>query len=76
MPKDTVIFVNNHSLNMSDELWEQPQCFRPDRFLDADGVFSKVDPKSLYCHYILKKNNFLLNIEAGPTMHRCIRKIF
>ena len=41
MPKDTVIFVNNHNLNMSEELWEQPDKYNPDRFLDTQGDFTK-----------------------------------
>merc|ERR1712008_254356 len=41
VPKDTVIFVNNHILNMSEELWEEPESFKPDRFLDPEGNFSK-----------------------------------
>ena len=41
VPKDTVIFVNNHSLNMSETLWKQPQRFSPDRFLDSQGHFTK-----------------------------------
>ena len=42
MPKDAVIFVNNHSLNMSEELWDQPDEYRPSRFLDTtSGNFTK-----------------------------------
>ena len=41
VPKDTVIFVNNHKLNMSEELWEEPESFKPERFLDSQGNFSK-----------------------------------
>lgn len=44
MPKDTVIFVNNHSLNMSEELWTShpPKDYAPQRFLHPQtGEFSK-----------------------------------
>ena len=42
VPKDAVIFVNNHSLNMSEELWDQPEEYRPSRFLDPTaGTFTK-----------------------------------
>ena len=43
VPKDAVIFVNNHSLNMSEELWEQPEEYQPSRFLTSSGTFSKPD---------------------------------
>lgn len=42
VPKDAVIFVNNHSLNMSEELWDQPEEYQPSRFLDPTaGTFTK-----------------------------------
>jgi cytochrome P450 family 307 subfamily A len=41
VPKDTVIFVNNHKLNMSPELWENPEQYDPSRFLDDRGDFFK-----------------------------------
>ncbi|XP_065351379.1 cytochrome P450 307a1-like [Cloeon dipterum] len=33
--KDTLIFLNNHELNMSDKLWEEPLKFKPERFLST-----------------------------------------
>lgn len=42
VPKDTVIFVNNHALNMSPDLWTRPEDYEPSRFLDpTSGDFSK-----------------------------------
>ena len=42
VPKDTVIFVNNHHLNTSTELWEEPEKYNPNRFLDENsGDFTK-----------------------------------
>ena len=42
VPKDTVIFVNNHCLNMSSELWTEPEAYNPQRFLDSNsGEFKK-----------------------------------
>ncbi|XP_053695184.1 cytochrome P450 307a1-like [Sabethes cyaneus] len=33
VPKDTLIFLNNYDLSMSDSLWESPEKFMPERFL-------------------------------------------
>ncbi|XP_038069232.1 cytochrome P450 1A1-like [Patiria miniata] len=42
IPKDTVIFVNLHSINQDPKLWTEPQEFNPRRFLAADG---RLDPE-------------------------------
>ncbi|XP_071454955.1 cytochrome P450 307a1-like [Hetaerina americana] len=34
--KDTLIFLNNYDLNMSPDLWEEPEAFKPERFLGKD----------------------------------------
>lgn len=31
--KDTLIFLNNYDLSMSEKLWEEPEKFQPERFL-------------------------------------------
>lgn len=35
MPKDTVIFLNNYDLHMSEKLWEDPTSFKPERFIQS-----------------------------------------
>lgn len=35
MKKDTLIFLNNYELNMSESLWSNPQKFDPTRFINA-----------------------------------------
>lgn len=40
--KDTLIFMNNYDLSMSDKLWEQPEEFKPERFIQ-NGRLSKPD---------------------------------
>ena len=43
MEKDTIVFVNNHQLNMADNLWSNPETYDPSRFLDQDETFKKPD---------------------------------
>lgn len=38
MPKDTLIFLNNYDLSMSENLWENPNEFVPERFLQNDRL--------------------------------------
>ncbi|XP_067277957.1 cytochrome P450 1B1 [Pseudorasbora parva] len=41
IPKDTVIFVNQWSLNHDPTKWNQPEVFNPQRFLEEDGMLNK-----------------------------------
>ncbi|KAM9477418.1 cytochrome P450 1B1 [Clarias gariepinus] len=41
IPKDTVVFINQWSLNHDPKKWDQPQIFNPLRFLDEDGELNK-----------------------------------
>uniref|UniRef100_A0A182SAB4 Cytochrome P450 n=1 Tax=Anopheles maculatus TaxID=74869 RepID=A0A182SAB4_9DIPT len=36
--KDTLIFLNNYDLSMSPQLWDAPESFRPERFLQQGRV--------------------------------------
>lgn len=36
--KDSLIFLNNHALSMSDELWESPTEFKPERFIQNGHI--------------------------------------
>lgn len=36
--KDSLIFLNNYGLNMSEELWEEPKAFKPERFVQNGHV--------------------------------------
>ncbi|PIK55900.1 putative cytochrome P450 1A1-like [Apostichopus japonicus] len=37
IPRDTVVFVNLHSVQHSKEVWDKPERFDPTRFLTEDG---------------------------------------
>jgi len=41
VPKDTVVFVNQWSINRDRALWSEPDAFEPQRFLHADGSLNK-----------------------------------
>ncbi|XP_076761436.1 farnesoate epoxidase-like [Xylocopa sonorina] len=41
VPKDTVVILSLKSINMDPELWEEPEKFRPERFLNDDGQLIK-----------------------------------
>jgi len=37
IPKGTVGIINLYAMHMSEKDWEEPEKFRPDRFLDNQG---------------------------------------
>ncbi|XP_053159498.1 cytochrome P450 1B1 [Hemicordylus capensis] len=41
IPKDTVVFVNQWSVNHDPVKWPAPEDFNPARFLDENGLFNK-----------------------------------
>lgn len=41
VPKGTMVFVNNYELNLGEEYWTDPELFKPERFLNADGAVVK-----------------------------------
>ncbi|KAJ3613775.1 hypothetical protein NHX12_020021 [Muraenolepis orangiensis] len=41
IPQDTVVFVNQASVNHDPLKWKEPGVFQPARFLDADGALDK-----------------------------------
>ncbi|XP_050423937.1 cytochrome P450 307a1-like [Adelges cooleyi] len=43
IPKGTTVFVNNYDLNMSPELWENPEHYDPERFINEEGRLEKPD---------------------------------
>ncbi|XP_077997231.1 cytochrome P450 2B4-like [Glandiceps talaboti] len=43
IPKDTMIWPNIWSALRDPELWENPEQFNPERFIDSEGKFSRPD---------------------------------
>lgn len=43
VPEKTLIFLNNYETNMSTDLWDQPELFKPERFLNEQGNLFKPD---------------------------------
>uniref|UniRef100_A0A8C5NB82 Cytochrome P450, family 1, subfamily C, polypeptide 1 n=1 Tax=Gouania willdenowi TaxID=441366 RepID=A0A8C5NB82_GOUWI len=41
IPKDTVVFINQWSVNHDPQKWKDPQLFDPTRFLDENGAINK-----------------------------------
>ncbi|XP_035519870.1 cytochrome P450 1B1 isoform X1 [Morone saxatilis] len=41
IPKNTVIFINQWSINHDPLLWSHPETFDPERFLDQNGALNK-----------------------------------
>ncbi|XP_051501860.1 cytochrome P450 1B1-like [Myxocyprinus asiaticus] len=41
IPKDTVVFINQWSVNHDPQKWQDPHIFNPSRFLDKNGALDK-----------------------------------
>lgn len=41
IPKNTVIFINQWSINHDPDVWSNPEVFDPERFLDPQGSLDK-----------------------------------
>lgn len=41
VPKNTVVFINQWSMNHNPKMWDNPDTFNPLRFLTADGALNK-----------------------------------
>ncbi|XP_062592220.1 cytochrome P450 2J4-like [Saccostrea cucullata] len=43
IPKDTIIIANLYSAHIDEKYWEEPQKFKPERFLNEDGSLRRRD---------------------------------
>nr|ACJ71248.1 cytochrome P450 family 1 subfamily D polypeptide 1 [Danio rerio] len=41
IPKDTCVFINQYQVNHDIEIWDDPESFRPERFLTLSGHLNK-----------------------------------
>nr|AKH45318.1 cytochrome P450 [Anopheles sinensis] len=47
LPKDTFVLIGMDAMHNQKEYWGDPECFRPDRFLDSNGKLSLAKDASL-----------------------------
>ena len=41
IPKDTVVMISLYSIFMDEDLWGDPEVFRPERFIKEDGTINR-----------------------------------
>ena len=44
IPKGMTVMINHHKIHMSDVIWESPDVFDPNRYLDAEGNLTQTPP--------------------------------
>ncbi|XP_055026783.1 cytochrome P450 1B1 [Misgurnus anguillicaudatus] len=78
IPKDTVIFVNQWSLNHDPNKWDEPEVFNPERFLDEDGALNKDLTSNVLIFSVGKRrcigedmSKILLFLFTSLLVHQC-----
>lgn len=78
IPKDTVVFVNQWSINHDPALWSHPEVFDPQRFLDQNGALNKDMTSSVFIFSLGKRrcigeelSKLQLFLFMALTAHQC-----
>jgi 26-hydroxylase len=62
IPKNTQIVPLLHAVHMDPNLWDEPEKFKPTRFLNAEG---KVTKPEYFLPFGVGKHNFQLNKKSS-----------
>ncbi|XP_034051192.1 cytochrome P450 1B1-like [Thalassophryne amazonica] len=78
IPKDTVVFINQWSVNHDPHKWKDPHIFYPARFLDENGLLDKDATNSMMIFSAGKRRcigNQITKVEAflftAILLHQC-----
>ncbi|KAK6186251.1 hypothetical protein SNE40_008323 [Patella caerulea] len=67
IPEGTMVMINHWALHNDPDNWKDPEIFRPERLLDADG---KLAPKTMsWLPFSAGRRNCLGETIARPEMH-------
>lgn len=47
IPKDTLVFFNQHAISRDENLWTEPEQFRPERFLTETGAVDRTKAENV-----------------------------
>ena len=71
IPQDATILINMWGCHYNKEFWEDPECFRPERFLDEQGNI--LPPSSEFRRHVVA---FGMGSRVCPGMHFSRGRIF
>ncbi|XP_035257048.1 cytochrome P450 1B1 [Anguilla anguilla] len=81
IPKDTVVFINQWSINHSPAKWVRPEVFDPNRFLDKSGALDKDQTSSVLIFSLGKRrcigedlSKMQLFLYTTLLIHQCLFK--
>ncbi|XP_032926667.1 cytochrome P450 1A5-like isoform X2 [Catharus ustulatus] len=68
IPKDRCVFINQWQVNHDEKLWKDPETFKPERFLSADGTkVNKEDGEKVLLFGLGKRRCIGENIARGQV---------
>ncbi|XP_039594349.1 cytochrome P450 1B1 [Polypterus senegalus] len=78
IPKNTVVFINQWSVNHDPQKWSNPDVFDPTRFLDEDGILNKDLISSVMIFSVGKRrcigdelSKMVLFLFVSVLLHQC-----